>query len=76
MYSLTDQRIQELENTYTYHSPNSTQIPRYQELREKGLEMAILIERLVPPGRARSTAQTKLEEVIMFANKGIACDEK
>ncbi len=75
MYPVTDQRRQEIENSFTYHSPKPDQIPRYQELRDAGLQMALMIELLVPPGRARSTAITKLEEVIMWANKGIACGE-
>lgn len=75
MYSVTDVRLEELKNTYTYHSPKTDQIGRYQELREEALKLAVRIEQLVPPGRPKSVAQTKLEEVIMWANKGIACGE-
>lgn len=66
---------QEIEKSFTYHRPNDSQIPRYEVLRQASKNLALLITELVPPGRERSTAITKLEESTMWANKGIACGE-
>ena len=44
----------------------------YVEIREKAKEFAYLIDRLCPVCRERSTAMTKLEESVMWANAAIA----
>lgn len=75
MYAITDQRAQEIKKSYTYHAPMADQIGRYQDLRELASQLAFRIEHLCPPSRERSLAQTKLEEVIMWANKAIACND-
>lgn len=65
----------QVENSFTYHPPQPNQIPRYGALRAQGYQMALVLMELVPPSRERSLAITKLEECIMWANKGIACNE-
>lgn len=62
----------DLEVRFTYHSPNAEQATKYPMIRTKAKEMAYLIEELVPEGRERSLALTKLEEVMMWANAGIS----
>lgn len=74
-YPIDEKRQKDLDNSFTYHSPQPDQIPRYGELRDAGKTLAVLILTLVPPSREQSVAITRLEEVIMWANKGIACGE-
>lgn len=62
----------DLLNRFTYHPPKEGQAERYETLRARGLELAMIINELTPPSRERSLAITKLEESIMWANAGIA----
>lgn len=62
----------EIENNFTYHAPSADMPPKFEKLRNKAKELAFLINELVPNGREQSLAQTKLQEVIMWANAGIA----
>lgn len=61
----------EIENNFTYHAPSADMPQKFQTLRDKAKELAFLINKLVPSGREQSLAQTKLQEVIMWANAGI-----
>ncbi len=74
-YPMTDQDEQRLANSFTYHAPKNDQQERYVALRGCAHDLAIMLMENVPPGRERSLALTKLEECIMWANKGIACNE-
>jgi hypothetical protein len=65
-------KAQEVADSFTYHAPKNGQIEKYKELRDLGKQLAFLILDVVPGGREQSTAITKLEETIMWANKGIA----
>lgn len=66
---------EQLENSFTYHTPKDTQPGRYKLLRDKAHELAIEILDKTPASREQSLAITKLEECIMWANKAIACNE-
>ncbi|KKM03839.1 hypothetical protein LCGC14_1770450 [marine sediment metagenome] len=63
---------QDLENRFTYRPPKPGQPEIYQILRAKALMVAGTINTHVPDGREKSIAITKLEEVMMWANAGIA----
>lgn len=60
---------------FTYHQPKQGQPDRYTLIRNRAGELAKLINQQVPPSRERSLAMTKLEEVMMWANAGIARNE-
>jgi hypothetical protein len=62
----------QIENAFTYHPPKPGQADKYNDLRAEAKNLAISIALMVPAGRERSTAFTKLEECIMHANAGIA----
>lgn len=62
----------EIENNFTYHTPTADMLPKFEKLRNKAKELSFLINELVPNGREQSLAQTKLQEVVMWANAGIA----
>jgi len=75
MYPVTDQDSNQLANSFTYHTVKEGQSERYVALRGRAQTLATEIYMFVPPSRERSLAITKLEEAIMWANKGIACNE-
>ena len=64
--------MKSIENAFTYHAPKPGQPEKYQSIREKGKELAYLIDELVPDSREKSLAQTNLEQAVMWANAGIA----
>jgi len=63
---------QRIENDFTYHAPKEGQPELYERLRSEAKKLALLIHEEVPAGREKSTALTKLEETIFWANAGIA----
>ena len=64
--------VADLELRFTYHKPKPGQPELYGELREEALRLARMIANVVPASREKSLAFTKLEEVVMWANAGIA----
>lgn len=65
----------DLDKRFTHHPPHGDQIDRYTRIRAKAKEFAGLVVELVPTSRERSLALTKLDEVVMWANAGIARNE-
>ncbi len=55
---------------FDYHAPNQTQIEQISTVRTKCKELNETLLAL-PPSRERSIAITNLEQVSMWANKGI-----
>lgn len=62
----------EIETRFTYHRPKGDQPDRYELIRREGKMLALEIVRLTPTSREQSTALTKLEECVMWANAAIA----
>lgn len=69
---MDDFRRKSIENAFSYHKPRPDDEELYQAIREKGKELAILIETHVPDSREKSLARTNLEQAVMWANAGIA----
>lgn len=65
-------RYKGISNRFTYHAPTEQQIKKYGSLRTRGKELAFLIEDLCPDSEEKTTALTRLDEVIMHANAAIA----
>lgn len=63
---------EQIEKAFTYHRPTEGQPEKYGLLRDTAKAFAYLIDELVPAGREKSLAMTKLEETVMWANAGIA----
>jgi hypothetical protein len=61
-----------IENNFTYHAPSGDQPSRYEALRAKAKELAVLIDQLTPVCREQSLAFTNLEQAIFWANASIA----
>jgi len=64
-----------IENDFSYHAPQGDQVTRYNKLRYKAKEFALLIAEITPYSREQSLALTHLEEAVMFANAAIARHE-
>jgi hypothetical protein len=63
----------DLSNRFDYHKPADPQtVQDHEEVRAKAKDLAVVLNRLVPPGREHALAITKLEEAMMWANAGIA----
>lgn len=61
-----------LDNAFKYHPPQPGQNEKYESIRAKAKELALLIVETQPESRERSLAITKLEEASFWANAGIA----
>lgn len=61
-----------IENNFKYHAPKPGQAEMYVTLRDKGKELAYLIDTLCPKSRETALALTNLEQAIMWANASIA----
>lgn len=65
-----------VENNFLYHPPKSgSQSEKYETLRSKAKEFALLIIDCTPESREQSLAITKLEESVIWANASIARNE-
>lgn len=69
-------QLKDLENRFAYHAPTGGKAKKHGDLRADCHELAKKIVAVVPPGREQATAITKLEEVMMWANAGIARNEE
>lgn len=70
-----EEKVKQIENNFTYHSPKEGQNEKYQQIRDAGKTLALLINDLTPASREQSVALTKLEEAVMWANASIARNE-
>lgn len=61
-----------LRHKFTYHPPRSGQQEKYEKLRSKALELALLINELVPETPESNTAIERVEESIMWANAALS----
>ena len=64
-----------IENCFTYHAPTPEKKDKFPILRSAARELAYIINDIVPDGREKSLAITKLQETVMWANTGIALSE-
>lgn len=70
-----DNKNKTIENNFTYHAPKEGQAEKYEQLRAKGKELALLIVELTPASREQSVALTELETAVFWANAAIARNE-
>ena len=74
-YTPPPQVTAQIERAFVYHKPKDDQPGRYEAIREKARELAILVAEETPASREQSLALTHLETAIMFANAAIARNE-
>lgn len=60
---------------FAHHPPNHNQVRRMQEIRAAAGELSRLLDRCCAPSRELSLAQTRCEELVMWANAAIARHE-
>lgn len=67
----------EIEHRFVYHPPTGEgQIQRYRAIREMAKDLAHTIDALVEDSREKSVALTKLDEVVFWANAGVAREKE
>jgi predicted DNA-binding protein (UPF0251 family) len=66
---------QMIENNFTYHTPKEGQPERYEAIRAKAKELALLIVDITPLSREQAVALTELETAVFWANASIARNE-
>jgi len=64
----------QIENWFTYHSPNEDQQKRYVELRAAAKNLAYAIKVNTKPSADQSAAYRLLRECVMTANASIALE--
>lgn len=62
----------QIENNFSYHSPKEGQPAKYEAIRAKAKELAVLIDEQTPKSREQSLAMTNLEQAVFWANAAIA----
>lgn len=62
----------DIDNRFTYHSPDNDAGMKHSTVRNACKDMADLLNSVLPEGREKSLAITKLEEVMMWSNAAIA----
>jgi hypothetical protein len=65
----------QLQNRYSYQAPKLDQATRYEEIRNRCLDLADHIVRLSPCSPEQARALNALDEVMMLANAAIARNE-
>ena len=64
----------EIDNWFSYHTPNQEQINKYQVIRNTARSLAMVILDNTPSCADQTAAIRKLREAVMTANAAIACD--
>lgn len=65
----------EVNNRFSYHSPTPAKVEDHQDVRELLKNAAHTFDVMLPEGREKSLAITKLEEAMFWANAAIARNE-
>lgn len=65
---------EKIENIFTYHSPKEGQPAKYEAIRSKAKELAIVILENSPACADQTAAIRKLREAVMTANAAIALE--
>ena len=66
----------EIDKRFSYRTVGYEKTKRIQDIRRKAKELALMINSNIDDCREKSTAMTKLEEVVFWANAGISRDER
>jgi hypothetical protein len=64
----------QIDNWFKYHAPNSSQLPKYEKIREAARVFATVIIENTPASADQTAAIRKVREATMTANAAIACE--
>lgn len=64
----------EIDRRMGYHPATRQTIPMYEENRAQAVNLAVLWDTTLPPGRELALALTALQEALMWANAAVACN--
>jgi hypothetical protein len=65
----------DIDNWFSYHSPQGDQPERYIRIREAARHLAEVILENSKPSADQTAAIRKVREAVMTANAGIACEQ-
>ena len=65
----------DVENVFTHHAPKHGQTEKYEAIRAKAKELAVIMGQLCPRSRELALARTSLEQCVFWANSAIARNE-
>lgn len=65
---------EEIDNIFSYHAPTADQPQRYELIRSKARELALVIIENTPSSADQTAAIRKLRECVMTANASIALE--
>jgi hypothetical protein len=65
----------DLVNWFSYHAPKNDQPQRYEAIRSRAHELAVLFLASSQPSADQTAALRKLRETVMAMNLAIACNE-
>lgn len=75
-YAPTEQQLDQVRRSFTYHPPKPDMVPRFEAIRLIAHELALVMTSSCPQSRELSVALTHLQNSVMMANAAIACNEK
>lgn len=62
----------EIESRFGFHKGTDTTGPMHADVRALFIKFTNDLDKILPTGRAKSVAMTKLEEAAMWSNKAVA----
>ncbi|MEC4836121.1 hypothetical protein R2362_16045 [Mycobacteroides chelonae] len=72
MFHSTPTSHADIDHRFNYHRPDVDQVTRHESIRGKCKDLAHDLDSILPPGREKALALTKLEEALMWGNAAIA----
>lgn len=75
-FGITAAEQAELDNLFSYHAPQGDQVDRYGVIRAQGRQLARVIMAYSRESEERNQALFAVRAAIMWANAGIACNER